>query len=173
MKKIGRIIGAAILVSGFAFSGWSQDAETPKNLLSDKWDPFGTEGKTIIQEDGVIACDNSTDKDASGVAQSVILNQKEAKAISFSAESKAENVSGNLDGANYAVYLDLRHPDGTTTWGVVSGFKTGTHDWEKVTLTFTPEKPIKSVSYCMLLRGGKTGKAWFRNAVLTEAPVKK
>jgi len=46
-------------------------------------------------------------------------------------------------------------------------FKTGTHDWEKADSSFTPKKPIKSLDYHFLFRN-RTGKAWFRNAVLTE-----
>lgn len=173
MKSNGKFLGALVLACGFVFSAWSQDAGTAKNLLKD-WSIYGDKDAkiTVIQPDGTIACENKTEKDISGVTQGVILDQKEAKTISFSAESKAENVSGDLDAANYAIYMDITYNDDSKRYGVTAPFKTGTHDWEKVTSTFTPEKPIKSLSFYMLFRN-KTGKVWFRNAMLTEVAAKK
>jgi hypothetical protein len=146
------------------FSVLGQDAET--NLLK-QWNLFGTKGSTVIQDDGVIACENKGEKDASGVVQNVILDQTEAKTLEISGESKAENASGDLDRSNYSIYLDIAHTDGTKTYGVTVAFKTGTHDWEKVSLSYTPTKPIKSLSYLMLFRN-KTGKVWFKNGVLIQ-----
>ena len=94
------------------------------------------------------------------------LNQAEAKTIEISAESKAEDVSGNAD-SNYSIYMDIVHPDGTKTYGVIAVFNTGTHDWEKASLSYTPAKPVKSLNYYLLFRN-KTGKVWFKNVVLIQ-----
>jgi hypothetical protein len=163
MSKLVKSLGIAALACGCVFSVLGQNEGT--NLLK-QWNLYGTVGNTVIQADGVIACVCKGEKDSSGVVQSVALGQAEAKAIEFSAESKAENVSGDTN-ADYAIYLDIVHPDGTYTWGVTAAFKAGTHDWEKASLSYTPTKPIKSLSYYMLFRN-KTGKVWFKNAVLIQ-----
>lgn len=171
MKSMGKILGALVIAGTFAFCGLAEDSVAVKNLLK-TWNSYGTKGATIIGADGVIACENKTEQDASGVVQTLVLDQKEAKPISFSAENKTENVSGKTDVANYSIYLDITYADNTKKYGVTAAFKTGTHDWEKASASFTPEKPIKSLSYYMLFRK-KTGKVWFRNAILTEEDAKK
>ena len=163
-KLVKLLVGAAILACGCVFSVFGQDAGA--NLLK-QWNLFGTEGNTVIQDDGVIACENKDAKESSGVVQSVVLDQTEAKTIEISGESKAENASGDLDCDNYSIYLDIVHPDGTKTYGVTVAFKTSTHDWEKVSLSYTPTKPIKSLACRMLFRN-KTGKVWFKNGVLIQ-----
>lgn len=164
MSKFVKSLGIAVVACGCMFSVFGEDAGA--NLLT-KWNIFGTKGNTVIQDDGVIACENKDAKESSGVVQSVVLNQTEAKTIEISGESKAENASGDLDRGNYSIYLDIVHPDGTKTYGVTVAFKTGTHDWEKVSLSYTPTKPIKSLNYLMLFRN-KTGKVWFKNGVLIQ-----
>jgi hypothetical protein len=157
-------LGVAVLVCGCVLSAIGEDAGA--NLLK-TWRPYGTKGNTVIQDDGVIACECKGEKESSGVVQTVTLDQTEAKTIEFSAESKTENASGDMDKMNYSIYLDIVHSDGTKTWGVTAAFKTGTHDWEKASLSYMPKKPIKSLKFLMLFRN-KTGKVWFKNAVLTQ-----
>ncbi len=164
MSKLMKSLGIAVMVCGCVLSAIGED--TGANLLK-TWRTYGAKGNTVIQEDGVIACECKGVKDVSGVMQAVVLDQTEAKAIEFSAESKAENASGDLDNMNYAIYLDIVHTDGTKTYGVTVGFKTGSHDWEKASLSYMPKKPIKSMNFLMLFRN-KTGKVWFKNAVLTQ-----
>ena len=164
MSKLVKSLGIAVLACGCVFSVLGQD--NGANLLK-TWNFYGTKDSTVIQADGIIACECKIEKDSSGVNQSVVLDQKEAKAIEFSAESKAENVSGDMEPGNYAIYLDIVHPDGSSTYGVTAAFKTGTHDWEKASLSYTPTKPIKSLTYYLLFRN-KTGKVWFKNAVLIQ-----
>lgn len=164
MSKLMKSLGIAVMVCGCVLSVIGEDAGA--NLLK-TWRILDTKGNTIIQADGVIACECKGAKDISGVVQTLNLNQTEAKAIEFSAESKAENASGDMDNMNYAIYLDIVHPDGTKTYGVTAAFKTGSHDWEKASLSYMPKKPIKSLNFLMLFRN-KTGKVWFKNAVLTQ-----
>jgi hypothetical protein len=155
-------LGIAAVVCGFVVAASAaQDAGT--NLLG-KWNILGKDN-TVIQSDGIVACECKTEKEISGVQQNIELNQTEPRTIEFSAESKAENASGETTGYDYGIYLDITHPDGTKTYGVVVPFKTGAHDWEKASFSYTPAKPIASVSYLTLFRN-KTGKVWFRNAVL-------
>jgi hypothetical protein len=137
-----------------------------ENLLKN-WSVYGEKDTVVIQDDGVIACECKSAKDIAGVVQDVKLNQTEAKPIKFSAESKSEMISGDLDSENYSIYLDIEHSDGTFTYGVSAPFKTGSHDWEKASLSYMPSKPVKSLSYYLVFRK-KTGKAWFRNAVLIQ-----
>jgi predicted transcriptional regulator len=168
-KPVKLLVGIAILACGCVFSVFGQDPGT--NLLK-KWEiPKDSKGITVIQEDGVIVCECKGGKEVSGVFQIVELNQKEAKAIKFSAESKseikAETTTEWVDPADYSIYLDITHPDGSKTNGVVALFQADTHDWEKVSLSYTPTKPIKSLFYFLLFRN-KTGKVWFKNATLIQ-----
>ncbi|MFA6293348.1 MAG: hypothetical protein WC637_16300, partial [Victivallales bacterium] len=142
-----------LMLSLFAALSYGQNADT-KNLLK-SWDG------------GAAAADEVNVKDSLG--QTVVLDQKEAKTISFSSESKAENVTGEAD-VYYSIYINITYADGTKKDGVSCVFKTGTHDWEKSEGSFNPEKPIKSLQYHLLFRN-RAGKAWFRNAMLTEGKV--
>lgn len=171
MKKA---ICKIVLCSVFSMVGFllfGNELELPKeslNLLSKKWVLVNKENPitTKIQEDGIIACECATEEDVAGVMQFVTLNQDVAKAIFFSAESKAENVepSNNL---HYSVYMDITYSDDTHKWGLYKKFAIGTHDWQAKSKTFTPEKPIKRISFYLLFRK-HTGQAWFKNPILKE-----
>ncbi|MFA6293351.1 MAG: hypothetical protein WC637_16315 [Victivallales bacterium] len=145
-----KLFAVVLMFSFFAAVSYGQKAET-KNLLK-SWDG------------GAAASEEVNVKDS--VGQTVVLDQKEAKVISFSAESKAENVTGDSD-VYYSIYINITYADGSKKDGVNCLFKTGTHDWEKSEGSFTPEKPIKSLQYHILFRN-RAGKAWFRNATLIE-----
>lgn len=94
-----------------------------------------------------------------GLSYIVTLNQ--TTPLPFIAElwSKAVDVSGSPD-ADYSLYVDLTYTDGTPLWGNVIPFSTGTHDWEKRTITVVPEKPIREVQFHGIFRR-HTGTAWF------------
>lgn len=139
-----------------------------KNLVDAKWRHYRNSKDTVIDaKTGIITCKNSTNKAYSGVVQTIVLNQKTPKAITFSAESKAKDVVGTLP-SNYCLYVDIRFEDGTHVFGQTAVFKGGTHDWEKTEGTYTPNKPIKHVAFYVLLRL-VTGEASFRNVTFTEA----
>jgi len=143
------------------------DAGGPSLLKADGWQPwktgFAREGETLL-------CDNGADAKAQrGVGQTVTLNQQAPQPIVAVAESKAEGVGGGAD-HDYALYLDLVYADGTSLWGQAAAFATGTHDWQRRQVMVLPEKPVKSLSFWMLLRN-HSGKAWFRNATLRTVDV--
>ena len=117
-------------------------------------------------EDGIYICDNGTDNTARrGVSQRVMLHQTRPEPIIAEAWSKAENVSGSPSGGEYGIYIDLIYEDGTPLWGQSVAFDTGTHDWQKKTLTIFPPKPVRSLTFYTLFRG-KSGKAAFRDMKL-------
>lgn len=137
-------------------------------LVMKKWQAQ-EKGRTVdIQEDGSVACAIKTaGKENAGVRQTVVLNQKKTSPITFSAESKAENVSAGLASGTYGVSLDIQHQDGSSTFDISAPFKPGTHDWEKAGRTYMPDKPVKSISYYLHFRN-RTGNVWFRNATFTD-----
>ena len=134
-----------------------------ENLLEpDAWRPWQ---KGFERKDNVFICDNASDARVQrGISQSVTLNQTRPEPIVAVAWSKAEAVRGSRD-SDYSLYLDLVYSDGSSLWGQVAPFNVGTHDWEKAQVIVFPEKPIKSLSFHMLLRR-HPGKAWFRNPEL-------
>lgn len=133
------------------------------NLLkTDAWRPWQ---KGFQRQQGQFVCDNGPDDSAQrGASQSVVLDQTRPEPIVAIAWSKAEAVTGGTDN-DYALYLDLVYADGTQLWGQTAPFQTGTHDWQRRQVIVLPEKPVKSLSFHLLLRG-HGGKAWFRDPEL-------
>ncbi|MBN2270910.1 MAG: hypothetical protein JXN61_09870 [Sedimentisphaerales bacterium] len=134
-----------------------------ENLLkADAWRGwergFGRDGNAFV-------CDNGGDSEVQrGVSQTVVLNQVEPEPIVAVACSKAEGVGGGRN-SDYSLYLDLTYADGTPLWGQVDPFSVGSHDWEKAQVVVFPDKPVRAVSFHMLLRR-HSGKAWFRDPEL-------
>ena len=134
-----------------------------ENLLDPSaWRPWQ---KGFERRDNIFICDNASDAQGQrGISQTVVLNQRRPEPIVAVAWSKADAVRGGRD-SDYSLYLDLVYSDGSSLWGQVAPFNVGTHDWEKVQVIVFPEKPIKSLSFHMLLRR-HPGKAWFRDPEL-------
>ena len=141
-----------------------------KNLLTAAaWSGYKS---GFVVQDGVWVCDNGNDVNAKrGVTQTVVLNQTAPQPIVASVWSRASGVTGGRD-HDYALYLDLVYTDGSQLWGQTACFDVGTHDWQRREVTVLPEKPIKRLSYYLLLRG-HGGRAEFRDAELhiVEAPA--
>ena len=134
-----------------------------ENLVRPRaWGPFGNGFE--FQGTGFVCDNGSQAKARRGMAQTVELNQARPEPIVAVCESRAEAVTGTAD-SDYALYLDLTYADDTPLWGQVASFSTGTHDWQRRQVVVLPEKPVKRVSFYMLLRG-HAGKAWFRNPAL-------
>jgi hypothetical protein len=136
-----------------------------KNLLRpDAWRPYE---KGFTREGETFVCDNGSDSAVRrGVSQSVRLDQSEPRPIVATCWSKADGVGGRPD-SGYSLYLDLVYTDGTPLWGQVDAFKTGTHGWERAKVVVFPKKPVRSVSFYMLLRR-HAGKAQFKDPKLVE-----
>ncbi|MBN2474220.1 MAG: hypothetical protein JXB62_06415 [Pirellulales bacterium] len=137
--------------------------ETGENLLRpDAWRPWQA---GFEREDGLFVCDNGSDATVQrGAGQTVELNQTRPEPIVAAVWSLAEGVTGSPDN-NYAVYLDLEYTDGTPLWGQAARFDVGTHDWQHRRVLVLPEKPVKRVSFYLLLRS-HAGKARFRDPTL-------
>ena len=121
----------------------------PNLLRPDVWNPWH-QGFTVTN--GVFLCDNGQDSNRqAGLGRQVVLNQQSAQPIMAEAWSRADNVGGTKD-SNYALYIDLIYTDGTPLWGQTAAFNVGTHDWEKKQVIIYPEKPVRSLSFYLLLR---------------------
>ena len=137
---------------------------TGEDLLKpDGWRPY--EGG--FRRDGdAFVCDNGTDAKAlRGTSQTVVLDQTVPEPIVAACWSKAEGV-GESAGPDYSLYLDLVYADGTPLWGQTASFRTGTHDWQRGQVTVFPAKPVKSLTFYMLIRH-HSGKAWFKEPRLS------
>ncbi|NUQ61933.1 MAG: hypothetical protein HUU20_05570 [Pirellulales bacterium] len=167
------LLAIVIALTGRAFSAAAEAARVAKagldtghsgqNLLKpDAWRPWQ---KGFERQGGQLVCDNGPEASAQrGASQTVVLNQAQPEPIVAVAWSKAEGVTGGADN-DYALYLDLVYADGNTLWGQTAPFQTGSHDWQRRQVLVLPEKPVKSLSYHLLLRG-HGGKAWFRDPEL-------
>lgn len=109
-------------------------------------------------------CHNDAASGQSGLHQTVTLNQEQPAPIVASGWSKALDVSGEADD-NYAIYLDIAYSDGSWLYGQTARFACGTHDWQPSSVTVTPEKPIRSLTYHLLFRY-KSGTVWFDDVSL-------
>ena len=138
-----------------------RDAE--ENLIKQNaWRPWH---KGFERQGNIFICDNGDDAQAQrGISQTVVLNQTKPEPIVATAWSKAESVGGSRN-SDYSLYLDLVYSDGSSLWGQTDSYNVGTGNWEKAEVTVIPEKPIRSVSFHMLMRRHK-GKAYFRGPEL-------
>jgi hypothetical protein len=134
-----------------------------ENLLEpDAWKPWQ---KGFERRENVFVCDNGADATVQrGVSQTITLNQSRPEPIVATAWSRSEKVGGGRN-SDYSLYLDLLYSDGTPLWGRIDPFDVGTHDWEQAKVVVFPDKPVRSVSFHMLLRR-HAGKAWFREPEL-------
>ncbi len=137
--------------------------KTGENLLAPgAWRSWGQGFESL---DGIFVCDNAADAQVQrGASQTVELNQTAPEPIIATAWSKAEGVTGSRN-SDYALYLDLVYTDGSPLWGQTAPFDVGTHDWQQAKVVILPEKPVKTVSFHMLLRS-HPGKASFREPEL-------
>ncbi|MBN2593370.1 MAG: hypothetical protein JXA81_07680 [Sedimentisphaerales bacterium] len=160
---IKKSVNSQIVRDGVPLKKVLAAGDAGENLLdTNAWRPWQ---KGFEQEDGVFICDNASDAQVQrGVSQTVTLNQSKPEPIVAVAWSKADAVGGGRDN-NYSLYLDLVYSDGSPLWGQVAPFNVGIHDWEKAQVVIFPEKPVKSLSFHMLLRG-HPGKAFFRDPEL-------
>ncbi|MFO7976711.1 MAG: hypothetical protein R6V12_19015 [Candidatus Hydrogenedentota bacterium] len=132
---------------------------------------FWKEGYSLAPGQGresttAICCDGSDSKAQRGAGQTIELNQTRPLPLIVTGWSRAENVSKPA-GRDYSIYIDAIYTDDTALWGVVSGFSTGTHDWEKRRCIVLPEKPLKSITVYALFRN-HTGTVWFDDFALHE-----
>ncbi|HAK94909.1 MAG TPA: hypothetical protein DCM87_07870 [Planctomycetes bacterium] len=143
-----------------AAKAWGDDL-----LRDDAWRPWG-EG--FAREGNTLVCDNAGAAGAQrGASQTVVLDQTAPAPIRAVAWSRAENVGGGPD-SDYSLYLDLLYADGTPLWGQTAAFSAGSHDWERREVVVFPDKPVKSLSFHLLLRR-HSGKAFFRDPELRQA----
>ena len=141
---------------------------TDTNLL--QTDGFRPYGEGFQFDNGTYVCDNGADHTVTrGVVHSVTLNQTRPEPIVAEAWSRAEHVSGSPN-SDYSIYIDLIYDDGTPQWGQIVPFDTGTHDWQKKTITILPSKPVKNLMMYTLFRN-KSGKVAFRDIKLTVPKV--
>ena len=172
------VLGIGIISGAAAFSAEAlPDGAIVKKVLDTKnagenllrpasWRPY-EKGFARQDQDENFACDNGSDAKAwRGAQQTVALNQTAPQPLVAAAWSKAEGVGGSSD-SDYSLYLDLIFTDGTQLWGQTGNFSAGSHDWERREVTVLPEKPVKTVSFYLLLRR-HAGKALFRGAELRQ-----
>ncbi|PRP86194.1 Ras GTPase-activating protein [Planoprotostelium fungivorum] len=109
-----------------------------------------------------VCADNKTETSSTVIYQKVEINQKTPRDLLIEGWSKAEDVSGEKS-EDYSVSLEVTFADGTQEKAQPRGeFSTGTHDWEQVKFTYSPNKPVKTVVIKAQLKN-KFGTAFFDN----------
>ena len=152
MKNIIMLLGA--LVAGMAVAHVF-DGTTALPYLNG----FTRDGNEFV-------CDNGTaPKPGAGVRWGLTLNQKEPKALVFTAEGKAED---RATGGEFSLYIDLIYTDGTPLWGQSVSFDPDpAAGWQKRTVTVFPARPVRSLT-AYLLQRNRTGRVRFRNPTWEE-----
>ncbi len=163
MLCLAGVSHAADMPDGAVVKKILKSADAGENLL--KGDGWVGWQQGFVRQGDVFLCDNGDDSRVQrGASQTITLNQTRPEPIFASAWSKAEGVGGSRNN-DYALYIDLVHTDGTPLWGRTDVFNVGTHDWQRAEVVIFPDKPVRSVSFHMLLRS-HSGKAWFRDPQL-------
>ncbi len=169
-----------LLAQAVVFQSPDPEASGP-NLLADPgfevgseaplthWAPYGTGYQLAAGRRGRGIQISSRDGGQTGGRATVTLNQKTPEPLIVSGWSAAENISGQPN-SGYSLYVDCVYADGTPLWGVTGKFRTGTHDWERVSFRVWPEKPIRSLSVYCLVRG-HTGTARFDDIAVAALPA--
>ena len=148
--------GLKISADGKTLEGWKN--YTPSN-------PFSV----VTDESNTLRVSGKTDgKTAFGLKQTVIYEVPSLKPINIGGWSRASDVKR---GAEYCVYLDIQHSDNSWTYSVRAKWNTGTHGWEPAEFSYRPKKPVKQISYFILLRKN-SGSAMFRDMTLTRGEPK-
>ncbi len=156
MKKL--ILAAVAVIGCLAASA----AEIPM-----KFSIIAKNTNTTISEDGVITINNK-DGQAGGVNSQVNLNQQAPAKFILSGESLCEeSLTQAKNSHDYSLYVDLTYMDNTKKYGCISTFSTTSREWQKKTVEFMPEKPIKQLRIYILYRN-QTGKVQFKNLKLEE-----
>lgn len=132
---------------------------------------FWKEGYALAPGEGrdstaAIRCVNGDPTAEYGAGQTIQLDQHQPAPVLVTGWSRAQEVSGPA-GRDYSIYIDALYADDTPLWGVISGFSTGTHDWEERRCIVLPEKPLKSITVYALFRG-HTGTVWFDDFALRQ-----
>jgi hypothetical protein len=102
-----------------------------------------------------------------GASATIALAQTQPRPIYVSGWSRAAAVTGSED-AGYSLYLDLRHTDGTWSYGHTVHFAVGTHDWERRDRVIVPSKPVDRISLHCLFRQTHTGTVWFDDIIVRD-----
>lgn len=140
-------------------------------------EPWGKEGgayaiDTQVKRSGQASARlENTGRTDLHLSQGTDLRQTEPCAVLLQASSRAENVESQPD-RGYSLYVDIYYMDGSTLYGQIVPFQTGTTDWQLGELYIEPSKPIRNVNINLLLRG-KSGKVWFDDIALIEDPGRK
>ena len=132
------------------------------------WDVFSDGYDWFQHGDAALAMTARTRERARGAQQLVHVGQTSEtgpRPILLGARSRAELPEvEETPSADYSVYADLTHVDGSETFGYYVPFPGG-KDWEWASGVIVPDKPVASVRLYCLFRH-RVGKAWFDDVVL-------
>jgi len=159
--------------SGSTPGGWAPPAERLRNGGFEAADlaPWGEHGPGIRLAPGEGRGGSrgiAGDARASGIFQTVVLDQTRPVPIRVSGWSRAEGVDGSPDD-DYALYVSVEFLDGSRLERVSAEFDGGTHDWQRRELLIPALQPVKSLVLHALFRN-HAGRAWFDDLSVQELP---
>jgi len=116
-----------------------------------------------------------------GAVQFVNVQQEKPEKVRLTVHSRSEQIPASTltkivdrrahfmarKGNTYCAHLYLDYEDGQWPEVHTFAFAPGTHDWEKGSITVTPEKPV-TTAMVMLELHQPSGKAWFDDAHLSQ-----
>lgn len=112
-----------------------------------------------------VRCESSNGGRAQGAQQAFAFSRPVKDPLLLSAWSK----SSGVEGADYAVYINVFYADGTSRWGIRAPFPRLATDWNRAESLFIPEKPVTRVVVCLNFERAK-GVAWFDDVSVSLAP---
>mmetsp|Transcript_8798 Transcript_8798/g.17800 ORF Transcript_8798/g.17800 Transcript_8798/m.17800 type:complete len:204 (+) Transcript_8798:2-613(+) len=164
------------VVKNPSFLEWNQ-LETYKRTgqLSKDWDRYesgygflreGRDGTDSPQKSGACLVKLSNIGKVAGAMQEVILNQPEPKPLLLHGWSKAFNVSGTGQPADYSIYADTTFMDGSHAWAFTVPFDQSREGWQSAFGVLNYPKPIHSILVVLMFRW-RTGAVAFDDITIT------
>ena len=101
-----------------------------------------------------------------GASQTVMVEQSEAKPLVLHGWSKATNVTGVGDPADYSLYADVTFKDGTHAWAFHVPFDPEVCGWQQQFGILSFDKPVLSI-YLVLMFRWRTGSVLFDDVTIT------
>jgi GT2 family glycosyltransferase len=133
------------------------------------WQPFSDGYDWFEHGDTDLAMTVESLGTARGAQQLIHVGQSDAtgpEPILLGARSRADTSedAGDVLSADYSLYADLRHADGSQTFGYFLPFQ-GRKSWEWAAGVIVPDKPVASARLYLLFRH-RIGTAWFDDVML-------
>lgn len=116
---------------------------------------------------GAIRCTAEGPGQRHGAAQTVNINQPEARNLVIHGWSRAEGLQA-AEGGDWCLYVDITYDNGENLWGQKASFDPTVAGWQQAETVIEVTRPVRTAAVYALLRGNVTGTVYFDDLFLGE-----